>query len=78
MKNDKCIKKIGNDWKTIPRGSNVYVERKTTVNGFDGKEPLYPGKYKIEGFYANAVKIKKGSKEYVFASGNLKKLKRKC
>ena len=78
MKFNKCIKKIGSEWKTIPRGSNVYAERKTIVNGFSGKEPLPAGKYKIEGFYANAVKIKKGSQEYVFASGNLSKLKRRC
>ncbi len=70
-------KKIGDDWNKIYRGTIITLKSPKTFGSFDGNIKLVKGDYKILGFYANAVKLKRNRKEYFIASGRLREFYRK-
>lgn len=54
------MKQIGDDWKTIPRGSKVTVKEDFPYKGLGGNETVLPqGEYYITGFWANLAGLAK-------------------
>jgi len=67
------MKKIGDGWDAVQRGSNVFVKGTKKYPTFGGRtHTLKEGSYLIEGFYADAVKLQKDSVDYVIPSICLK------
>ena len=75
LKKIKGRKKIGENWKTIRRGSKIYVSKNTKVATLSGKRILKKGYYYITGYWADAVGLNKksaqGQNEYVLPSAKL-------
>lgn len=67
---------IGRNWGKIHRGTEIHLLRDAAFPGFEGSRTLKKGKYLIEGFYANAVKLLRGGyypigEEYVIPAASL-------
>ena len=77
-------KKIGKDWKKVPKGTKIHLKRNKCYPSFDKKVCLKKGeKYYISGFWANAMGLSKCRKkaqesgsDLFIASGNLKEFYR--
>ena len=72
------MKKIGNDWNKTYIKTIVTLKSPKVYGSFDGNIKLSKGNYKIIGFYANAVKLRKNGKDYFIASGKLRDFYRRA